>query len=130
MKKLLIILATLTSSLTLNAGQVFTSGDFYAPCNGGGRDCRFGFEIEMEFEGGVISGKLITMRGVNACRWEDVPVKGTINPDNEVIWRSEVNPVKGCGRLTFNGKKDGDKVVGNFPSFQGKQIEINLKPKN
>ena len=118
------------TSLTLNAGQIFTSGDFYAPCNTGGRDCRFGFEIEMDFDGGVISGKLITMRGVNACRWEDVPVKGTINATNDVIWRSEVNPVKGCGSLVFEGKRDGDKVSGVFPRFQGKQVEITLKPKN
>jgi hypothetical protein len=130
MKKLLTILATLSTCFTLNAGQIFTSGDFYAPCNIGGRDCRYGIEIEMDFDGGVINGKLITMLGVKACRWEDVPVKGTINPDNEVIWRSEVNPVKGCGRLTFNGKKDGDKISGTFPSFQGKQVEINLKLKN
>ena len=123
-------LVVFTTSLTLNAGQIFTSGAFYAPCNRGGVDCRFEFDVELDFEGGQINGKMITMYGVAACRWENVPVKGTINATNDVIWRSEINPVQGCGRLVFEGKKDGDKVSGVFPRFQGRQVDITLKPKN
>lgn len=122
-------MATFATCLTLNAAQVFTSGDFYAPCNTGSKDCRFNLSLELDFDGDTVSGKIINMIGIKTCQWADVPLKGSINPANEVFWKSEINPVKGCGRLIFNGKKDGEKIYGNFPSFQGKQVDINLIPK-
>lgn len=128
MKKYVLICLTLLSALA-HGGEVYTSGEFWAPCNNPGRDCRFGLELDMTFDNGQISGKVINMFGVNACRWQDVPISGVVDGQGAVRWRSEKHPTQGCGTLIFNGKQEGDKIVGSFPRFQGKQVDLTLSKK-
>lgn len=128
MKKIVLILLTLITAAA-HSSEIYSSGDFWAPCNSPGKNCRFNLQLSLDLSDSQISGKVINMYGVAACRWEDVPVNGTITPQGDVRWRSEKNPVAGCGSLVFQGKKEGDHFVGVFPKFQGKSIELTLTKK-
>lgn len=129
MKKLSIAFILMTLLSGAHAADTYTSGDFWAPCNSAGKSCRFNLQLSLDVGESALSGKVITMFGVAACRWEDVPVTGTVSPQGEVRWRSDKNPVTGCGSLVFQGKKEGDQIVGFFPVFQGKQVDITLSKK-
>jgi hypothetical protein len=76
-----------------------------------------------------IDGKVLIMYGVRACRWQDTPLKGVVAADGSTRWRSEKNPVAGCGSLVFEGRKEGDSFVGAFPRFQGDRVDLTLRPK-
>ncbi len=137
-KRLALFLIALTFCANqANAKEVFTSGQFRAPCTVGGKECEFSFDVEMNFvETPVgdkkiteINGKVLTMYGVRACRWEDAPIKGTIAANGTMRWRTDKNAVADCGSLVFEGKKEGDIFVGAFPKFQGVRVDLSLKPK-
>ncbi len=136
-KMILAIIPLIFSVGAVQAKDIFTSGQFRAPCNIGGKDCDFSFDVEMEFKETPvgdkkiteINGKVLTMFGVKACRWEDTPIKGTMAANGTVRWRTEKNAVAGCGSLVFEGTKDGDSFVGAFPKFQGVRVDLSLKPK-
>lgn len=134
MKKILFfILASISFTVAANesaqSGTIYTSNHFYAPCNSSGQQCSFSFEVEMVIYKNHISGKIITMHGVRACRWDNTPITGKINPDGTLQWRSEKHAMQGCGSLIFKGQKDGNNLIGSFPRFQGVEVPITLTPK-
>lgn len=129
MKKITLALFLMTLIRAAHAADLYTSGDFWAPCNSSGKDCRFNLQLNLDITDDRISGKVITMYGVAACRWEDVPINGSVTTQGEVRWRSDKNPVPGCGSLVFQGRKEGEALIGYFPKFQGKQVDLTLVKK-
>lgn len=105
--------------------------NFSAPSNAPGRMWNYGFVIDLQFaEGGAITGEVKEFYGANACRWPGVKLSGGNIADGNFRWISDDNPVKGCGKLVFIGKKEGDKLVGYLPRFQGVKIDLELSPTN
>ena len=105
--------------------------NFSAPGNQPGRMLNYGFVVDLQFaENGAISGDVKEFYGASACRWPGVKLTGGNLADGNFRWISDENPIKGCGKLVFVGKKETDKLVGYLPRFQGVKIELELSPTN
>jgi hypothetical protein len=105
--------------------------NFSAPGNLPGKTLSFGFVVDLQFgEGGAISGEVKDFYGASACRWPGVKLSGGNLADGNFRWISDENPIKGCGKLVFVGKRDGDKLVGFLPRFQGVRVDLELSPTN
>jgi hypothetical protein len=100
--------------------------NFSAPANNGSPR-PYGFVVNLQFsEGGAISGDVKEFYGASACQWPGIKITGGNLPDGNLRWITEENPVKGCGKLVFVGKQDGDKLVGYLPSFQRVRVDLSL----
>ena len=98
------------------------AANFSAPSNGG-RSMNFKIELELDLKGdGAFEGKVLKVWGASTCRYP-VGLTGSLVGD-DISFKSELNEVKGCGRIVFNGKKVGDTLVGVLPMFQGRAIEL------
>jgi hypothetical protein len=103
--------------------------NFMAPSNSPGKMWNYGFTVDLQFaEGGAITGEVKDFFGANACRWPGIKITGGNLPDGTFRWLTDENPVKGCGKLVFVGKKEGDKLVGFLPRFQGVKVDLTLEP--
>lgn len=102
--------------------------NFVAPSNTG-KPWNYGFVVDLQFaDSGAISGEMKEFYGASACRWPGVKLAGGNLQDGNFRWTTEENPLKGCGKLIFVGKKDGEKIVGYLPRFQGVRVDLELEP--
>lgn len=126
MKKL--IGAFLSSLLVANPALAdLYKASFTAPNNKGAAST-YGFVVDLQFnDSGSITGEIKEFYGANACRWPGLKIAGNNLQDGNFRWASEENIIKGCGRLVFIGKKDGDKLTGHLPRFQGGRVDLELE---
>jgi hypothetical protein len=118
-------LSLCVSMLALTAGAEEWSAGFNAPANTGGRTLYFKIVLDLPtLQDGPFTGQVLKVYGATTCRYP-VPLKGTVAGD-EVRFTSELNEIKGCGRIVFNGKKIGDALEGVVP-FQGIQAQVAFK---
>lgn len=102
---------------------------FEGPSNSVGKVWRYGFVVDLHFaESGVITGEVKEFLGATGCRWPGIKIEGGNLPNGTFRWMTEENPLKGCGKLVFIGKKEGEKLVGYLPRFQGVKIDLELEP--
>jgi hypothetical protein len=102
--------------------------NFVAPSNTG-KPWNYGFVVDLQFgDAGVITGEIKEFYGASACRWPGVKISGGNLQDGNFRWITEENIVKGCGKLVFVGRKDGEKLVGYLPRFQGVKVDLELEP--
>jgi hypothetical protein len=102
--------------------------NFQAPDNKG-RPRSYAIEVDLvQDASNAISGEIKTIHGTSACMWAGIKVAGGPTADGGVRWASEENPLKGCGRVVFVGKKEGNHWVGQLPRFQGAKIDLVLEP--
>lgn len=105
----------------VSAADKYSAG-FNAPSNGG-KTMYFKIEIDIDLKGdGAFEGQVLKVYGASTCRYP-VPLTGSLVGD-DISFKSELNDIKGCGRIVFNGKKVGDTLVGVLPMFQGRAIEL------
>jgi hypothetical protein len=105
--------------------------NFTAPSNVPNKMWSYGFVVDLQFaEGGTISGEVKDFYGASACRWPGVKLSGGNIADGNFRWISDENPIKGCGKLVFVGKREGDKLVGFLPRFQGVRVDLEMSPTN
>ncbi len=87
------------------------------------------YRIAMEFEDlsvAQLQGKIFSPDS-KRCPSEVVAV-GT-KKDDQIVFRAKDQPeLKGCGRLNFKGRKDGDSLIGTTV-FEGAEREVLLKRK-
>lgn len=102
---------------------------FTAPSNSPGKMWSYGFVVDLNFaENGQIAGEVKEFIGATACRWPGIKIEGGNLPDGSFRWMTEENSLKGCGKLVFVGKKEGEKLVGFLPRFQGVRVDLTLEP--
>ena len=124
MKKYLFFASILLIASHANA-EVYKT-NFIAPDNKG-LPYNASFAVDLIFaENGAISGEIKFSNSV-ICRWAGQKVTGGNFKDGDFRWTTELNPIKGCGKIIFIGKKEGEKIVGYLPSFQGVKIDIEFK---
>lgn len=54
-------------------------------------------------------------------------IKGELKPGGEVNFETEESPIRGCGKLAFVGKKEGDTSLVGKMKFQGEEHEFVFK---
>lgn len=112
----------------MNAQAELFKASFQAPDNKG-RPRTYGIEIELTQSGSdAVGGVIKNIYGTSACRWDGITVSGAATADGGIRWSSEENPMKGCGRLVFVGKKEGANLTGHFLRFQGNKTDLVLEP--
>lgn len=121
MKKVVTLFLT---AFILLANAEEWKASFNAP-NNTGRSIYYQIVLDLPaLEEGEFQGQVSKVYGATACRYP-VPLKGTVKGD-EVRFRSELNEIKGCGYIIFNGKKVGETLEGVVP-FQGIQAQLVFK---
>ena len=126
MKSAVLILAAMLTS-TMACADLYKS-NFTAPDNRGAPRA-YGFVVDLQFsENGQIAGEFKEFYGTSACRWNGVKLSGGNLPDGNFRWLSEENTMRNCGRIVFIGRKEGDKIVGHLPKFQGAKVDLELSP--
>ena len=124
MKKPLIFFASILLMASHANAEVYKT-NFIAPDNRG-LPYNASFNVDLIFaENGAISGE-IKFFNSTICRWAGQKVTGGNFKDDNFRWETELHPIKGCGKIIFVGKKEGQKIVGYLPSFQGVRIDIEL----
>lgn len=121
----LFLLSLLTCTIAL-ADLYKTS--FQAPNNRGAL-VTYGFEADLAFNpDGSVTGEMKQFYGASTCRWPGTKLTGRMLADSTLHWVSEENTIRSCGKLTFVGKKEGEKLVGHLPRFQGIKVDLELEP--
>jgi hypothetical protein len=91
------------------------------------KESRWRMAIEIEdFSASKLEGKIFSPDS-RRCPAEVVAV-GTMKDDQIVFRARDLAELKGCGRLNFRGRKDGDSLIGTT-FFEGGEREIVLKRK-
>ena len=122
MRKKIMFFGLMLVVLSVSAGEKY-SANFSAPSNTGASSINFKIELDLDIKGdGVFDGQVLKVWGATTCRYP-VPLTGKLVGE-DISFKSEINEVKGCGRIVFNGKRVGEKLVGVLPSFQGRAIEV------
>ncbi|OYT90207.1 MAG: hypothetical protein CFE43_19535 [Burkholderiales bacterium PBB3] len=91
---------------------------------GGETPYRFTLELEQSLPGSI-KGKLWSWDS-KTCPGER-PVTGQISGDGAVKFATEQAEVKGCGKLVFAGKKEGDSTLIGKMKFQYEEHEFVFK---
>ncbi|PUE28689.1 hypothetical protein B9Z35_11830 [Limnohabitans sp. Jir61] len=105
--------------------------EFVAPGSFGGPNTNFSFVVDLNFtDSGSISGEIKNFYGAKHCPWNGVQLSGSNLANGNFRWSSDENINKGCGKLVFVGKKEGAKLVGYLPRFQGIKVDLELEPTN
>ena len=125
MKKAIFIASIVFMAAQANAETYKTS--FVAP-NNSGQPYNTGMVVDLNFaDDGAISGEMKILYNAPNCKWRGEKITGGNFKDGMFRWATDLNPTKGCGRIVFIGKKEGDKLVGYLPSFQGVKIDIEFQ---
>jgi hypothetical protein len=91
------------------------------------KESRWRMAIEIEdFSASKLEGKIFSPDS-KRCPAEAVAV-GTMKDDQIVFRARDLAELKGCGRLNFRGRREGDSLIGTT-FFEGGEREILLKRK-
>ena len=54
-------------------------------------------------------------------------IKGELKPNGEVTFATDTSPIKGCGKMNFTGKREGDTAIIGKMNYQGEMHNFNFK---
>ena len=126
MKNLFVFVSMFSFTSLVNAELYKTT--FVSQASGSGNSYNTGVLVDLNFtENGEISGEIKNIYNTSSCKWQGEKVTGGKFKDGYFRWETGVHPTQGCGRIVYVGKKEGDKIIGYFPKFNGVRVETSFK---